>query len=173
MDPATRQEMHEKTDAKAFANDVVQDAHQATQKEHGLTILTGLKAYKKAILWSILLSSAVIMEGYDTILVRCVSYADISLIIDRIIPRFRFVQQYLWQPGRGRSPLDHGSLAECRFVPSCKHDEIYLADSSDQRCLHWGDHRSSIDGICGRYVWEQKGHGWSDLDDDRFCESCK
>lgn len=45
-------------------------AKQATAKEHALTLGQALKAYPKAIMWSLLLSSAVIMEGYDTILVH-------------------------------------------------------------------------------------------------------
>ena len=49
---------------------VTEEARLATSKEHHLTVRQGLKAYRKAIGWSILLSSAVIMEGYDTILVR-------------------------------------------------------------------------------------------------------
>jgi len=48
----------------------VEDAQIATDKEHNLTLVEALRAYPKAIGWSILLSSAVIMEGYDTILVR-------------------------------------------------------------------------------------------------------
>ena len=48
---------------------ITEEARIATAKEHGLTVRQGLKAYPKAIMWSILLSSAVIMEGYDTILV--------------------------------------------------------------------------------------------------------
>lgn len=46
------------------------EARTATSKEHNLTVRQGFKAYPSAIMWSILLSSAVIMEGYDTILVR-------------------------------------------------------------------------------------------------------
>jgi len=49
--------------------EVSEEARLATSKEHNLTVRQGIKAYKKAIGWSILLSSAVIMEGYDTILV--------------------------------------------------------------------------------------------------------
>jgi SP family general alpha glucoside:H+ symporter-like MFS transporter len=49
--------------------EVTEEARMATSKEHNLTVRQGIKAYKKAIGWSILLSSAVIMEGYDTILV--------------------------------------------------------------------------------------------------------
>lgn len=45
------------------------DAQTATAKEHNLTLAQALKAYPKAIAWSILLSSAVVMEGYDTVLV--------------------------------------------------------------------------------------------------------
>jgi len=48
----------------------VEDAQVATDKEHNLTLVEALRAYPKAIGWSILLSTAVIMEGYDTILVR-------------------------------------------------------------------------------------------------------
>ncbi|KAK0812155.1 hypothetical protein LTR02_000855 [Friedmanniomyces endolithicus] len=45
------------------------DAKLATSKEHGLTVLQGLKPYRKAIGWSVMLSMAVIMEGYDTTLI--------------------------------------------------------------------------------------------------------
>ncbi|CAD6570669.1 MAG: hypothetical protein TREMPRED_005948 [Tremellales sp. Tagirdzhanova-0007] len=45
------------------------DVQKATSKEHELTVRQGLKAYPKAIAWSVLLSTAVVMEGYDTILI--------------------------------------------------------------------------------------------------------
>jgi MFS transporter, SP family, general alpha glucoside:H+ symporter len=44
------------------------DAKAATQAEHTMTILEGLRLYPKAVGWSILLSLAIVMEGYDTIL---------------------------------------------------------------------------------------------------------
>ncbi|KAK3114935.1 hypothetical protein LTR53_006263 [Teratosphaeriaceae sp. CCFEE 6253] len=47
----------------------ISDAREATAKEHKLTVLQGLKPYRKAVGWSVLLSMAVIMEGYDTILI--------------------------------------------------------------------------------------------------------
>ena len=49
------------------------DVQKATSKEHELTVRQGLKAYPKAIAWSVLLSTAVVMEGYDTILVSLFS----------------------------------------------------------------------------------------------------
>lgn len=45
----------------------VHEANAATRKEHELTLARALKAYPKAIMWSILLSTAVVMEGYDTV----------------------------------------------------------------------------------------------------------
>jgi len=60
---------HLDPDSHATELEVADEARLATAKEHGLTLRQGLKAYRKAIGWSILLSSAVIMEGYDTILV--------------------------------------------------------------------------------------------------------
>lgn len=47
----------------------IRDAAQATAKEHNLTLRQSLRAYPKAIAWSVLLSTAVVMEGYDTLLV--------------------------------------------------------------------------------------------------------
>jgi len=45
----------------------VHEANAATQKEHDMTLGRALKAYPKAIMWSVLLSFAVVMEGYDTV----------------------------------------------------------------------------------------------------------
>jgi SP family general alpha glucoside:H+ symporter-like MFS transporter len=44
------------------------DAQTATAKEHSMSLLQGLKLYPKAIAWSILLSTAIVMEGYDVVL---------------------------------------------------------------------------------------------------------
>lgn len=41
----------------------------ATQAEHKMTFLRGLRLYPKAIAWSALLSATIIMEGYDTTLI--------------------------------------------------------------------------------------------------------
>lgn len=36
-----------------------------TDKEHKMTLMQGVRLYPKAIAWSILISSCIIMEGYD------------------------------------------------------------------------------------------------------------
>ncbi|KAL2839503.1 general substrate transporter [Aspergillus pseudoustus] len=42
---------------------------RATAAEHEMSLLQAIKTYKKAALWSILMSTSIVMEGYDTVLV--------------------------------------------------------------------------------------------------------
>ena len=44
---------------------LVADAKHASDVEHSMSLLTAMKTYPKAIGWSVLLSSTLIMEGYD------------------------------------------------------------------------------------------------------------
>ncbi|KAI0891617.1 sugar transporter [Annulohypoxylon nitens] len=50
--------------------DVIRNARLATEKEHKMTLMQGLKLYPKAIAWSILISTCIVMEGYDISLVN-------------------------------------------------------------------------------------------------------
>jgi SP family general alpha glucoside:H+ symporter-like MFS transporter len=45
------------------------EAKLATEAEHKMTIREAIKRYPKAVAWSILFSTAIIMEGYDIVLV--------------------------------------------------------------------------------------------------------
>lgn len=45
------------------------DARAATEAEHKMTFVEGCKLYPKAIMWSVLLSATIIMEGFDLTLV--------------------------------------------------------------------------------------------------------
>lgn len=47
---------------------MIRDARLATEKEHGMSLWQGLKLYPKAVGWSLLISTAIIMEGYDVVL---------------------------------------------------------------------------------------------------------
>ncbi|KAL5363679.1 general substrate transporter [Aspergillus floccosus] len=49
-------------------DNVIEDARVATEKEHRMSVWNGLKLYPKAVGWSILISAAIIMEGYDVVL---------------------------------------------------------------------------------------------------------
>ena len=46
-----------------------EDAAKATRAEQNMTLLQGLELYPKAVAWSILLSAAIIMEGFDIVLI--------------------------------------------------------------------------------------------------------
>lgn len=49
-------------------NDIINNARKATDKEHNMSLLQGIKLYPKAVLWSILISTCICMEGYDVCL---------------------------------------------------------------------------------------------------------
>jgi len=42
------------------------DAEDATNREHELTFLQAIKLYPKAVGWSVIMSTALVMDGYDT-----------------------------------------------------------------------------------------------------------
>lgn len=46
-------------------NEVKQNAKNATDKEHNMSLWQGLKLYPKAVGWSMLISTCIVMEGYD------------------------------------------------------------------------------------------------------------
>jgi SP family general alpha glucoside:H+ symporter-like MFS transporter len=57
-------------DHKRAADRVISDARLATEKEHRMTLLQGIKLYPKAIGWSVLISTCIVMEGYDVCLLN-------------------------------------------------------------------------------------------------------
>jgi SP family general alpha glucoside:H+ symporter-like MFS transporter len=46
-----------------------EDAARATKAEQNMTLMQGLRLYPKAVGWSVLLSAAIIMEGFDIVLI--------------------------------------------------------------------------------------------------------
>ncbi|KJZ72018.1 hypothetical protein HIM_08579 [Hirsutella minnesotensis 3608] len=49
---------------------IIENARAASSKEQSMTLLQGLKLYPKAIAWSVLISTCIVMEGYDISLVN-------------------------------------------------------------------------------------------------------
>lgn len=60
--------LQEHLETKHAREGVLHDAQEATDVEHQLGLLKSARLYPKAIAWSILLSTALIMEGYDLLL---------------------------------------------------------------------------------------------------------
>lgn len=51
-------------------NEVIRNAKTATDSEHSMSLLQGIKLYPKAVAWSILISTCICMEGYDVCLLN-------------------------------------------------------------------------------------------------------
>lgn len=48
----------------------IQYAQDSDAADRSLTIMQAVRKYKKAVTWALLLSTALIMEGYDIVIVR-------------------------------------------------------------------------------------------------------
>jgi SP family general alpha glucoside:H+ symporter-like MFS transporter len=57
-------------DHKRAANKLVDDARLATDNERKMTLMQGIRLYPKAIGWSVLISTCIVMEGYDVCLLN-------------------------------------------------------------------------------------------------------
>ena len=57
-------------------------AQAATEKEHKMTVLEGIKTYPRAIAWSMVISLCIVMEAFDVCLLNnfCKEDRSISLI---------------------------------------------------------------------------------------------
>ncbi|KAL4931322.1 putative MFS alpha-glucoside transporter [Aspergillus undulatus] len=49
---------------------VIENAKAAAQKEQSMSLLQGIKLYPKAVMWSVIISTCIVMEGYDISLVN-------------------------------------------------------------------------------------------------------
>ncbi|SPO02413.1 probable Maltose permease [Cephalotrichum gorgonifer] len=65
---ASKPTEHELEKPKVTQNEWLADAQDATAQEHSMKLRDALKLYPKAALWSLAMSSTIIMEGYDTML---------------------------------------------------------------------------------------------------------
>jgi SP family general alpha glucoside:H+ symporter-like MFS transporter len=59
--------IHDVNDNVEFQG-IVHAAHKQSDQEHKMTLMEGLRTYPKAMAWSVALSTCIIMEGYDTII---------------------------------------------------------------------------------------------------------
>lgn len=51
-------------------HNVVENARAAAAKERKMSLLQGIKLYPKAIAWSVIISTCIVMEGYQISLVN-------------------------------------------------------------------------------------------------------
>ncbi|GAW15178.1 hypothetical protein ANO14919_045870 [Xylariales sp. No.14919] len=65
----TAQKVADRDLEEKLGHDALFEAKQATDDEHAQTLWQALRENRKAVVWSILISMTIIMEGYDTILI--------------------------------------------------------------------------------------------------------
>lgn len=116
--------------AHGSAMDFINSARNATEKEHKMTLLQGIKTYPKAIAWSMLISTCIVMEGYDVCLINnfCASILPPTNMLkfdDTGIDAFpQFNRKYgeqlpsgEWQvPARWQAGLSNVSLRKLYFL---------------------------------------------------------
>jgi SP family general alpha glucoside:H+ symporter-like MFS transporter len=59
---------------------LLQGAKAATENEQNMTLMQGIRLYPKAIAWSILISTCIVMEGYDVCLINNFCKCPFSLV---------------------------------------------------------------------------------------------
>lgn len=71
--PATGVDYDSEKNAEVYdakMDKILDFAKSATAKEQKMTLMQGIKTYPKAILWSMLISTCIVMEGYDVCLIN-------------------------------------------------------------------------------------------------------
>lgn len=85
---------------------VAEEAAKATQDEISMTLKEGLRKYPKAVGWSILLSTCVIMEGFDIVLINSLlALPAFQMKFGERLPDGNYSISAAWQSG-----LSNGAL---------------------------------------------------------------
>ncbi|PGH27014.1 hypothetical protein AJ80_01199 [Polytolypa hystricis UAMH7299] len=69
VEPSASETNSEHGRAPSSMDDMIRNAKAATEKEQNMTLWQGVKLYPKAVAWSVLISTCIVMEGYDISLV--------------------------------------------------------------------------------------------------------
>ncbi|KAL2075151.1 hypothetical protein VTL71DRAFT_93 [Oculimacula yallundae] len=81
-------------------NEVIHNAKNATEKEHAMTLWQGLKLYPKAVGWSVLISTCIVMEGYDLCLLSSFyAFPQFNKKYGKMLPNGDYQIPAPWQAG--------------------------------------------------------------------------
>ena len=102
---ATSKEIKEAAEPQSIQRELISDAEEATNKDHDMTILQAIKVYPKAVAWSVVLSAALIMDGYDLKLIGLL-FAQPAFVkaYGKLQPNGKYQISAPWQSG-----LNNGS----------------------------------------------------------------
>ncbi|KAK6530267.1 hypothetical protein TWF694_003629 [Orbilia ellipsospora] len=80
--------------------EILKEAKEATEIEHNLTLWENIKLYPKSIAWSMLMSTAIIMEGYDVVLMGSFyAYPSFNKKYGQLQPDGTYQLSAAWQSG--------------------------------------------------------------------------
>lgn len=68
--PMKEETLHDHQEVVSAQPQTVEAAHEAARDEHSLTLFGALRSHRWAVFWSILVSTSIIMEGYDIVLIN-------------------------------------------------------------------------------------------------------
>lgn len=81
-------------------NKITHDAKRATDNEHSMTLLQGIKLYPKAVAWSVLISTCIAMEGYDvSLLSNFYAFPAFNRKYGEMLPDGSYQVPARWQAG--------------------------------------------------------------------------
>lgn len=79
---------------------IVAYAKSAATKEHNMTLMQGLKTYPKAVAWSVLISTCIVMEGYDVCLINnFYAFDQFNKKYGTLLPDGTYQVSAAWQAG--------------------------------------------------------------------------
>ena len=79
---------------------LTRDANKATHSEQNMTLRQGIKLYPKAVAWSVLLSTAIIMEGFDKVLIaNLIAVPAFKRKFGQPLPNGHYEVTAAWQAG--------------------------------------------------------------------------
>jgi len=70
MDDEKDQYDHDQISRLKARDRVIESAKKATEAEQNMTLMQGIRLYPKAIAFSVLISTCIVMEGYDICLIN-------------------------------------------------------------------------------------------------------
>lgn len=62
--------------------ELIRQAQESDAADRKLKVFEAVKKYKKAVVWAMFLSTSLIMEGYDVVIVCCLVYSDTRVFTD-------------------------------------------------------------------------------------------
>ncbi|KAG8855056.1 hypothetical protein FRB96_007251 [Tulasnella sp. 330] len=92
-----------------FNTKTIKDAASADRAEHDMSLMEAIRIHKKAVFWSMALSAALIMEGYDVVVIGSF-YGQPNFLKRFGVPDASSVNGYII-PAQWQSALSNGSSA--------------------------------------------------------------